>query len=227
MLLAFGIACALLEARARARARSSTRRWSTARRCSSTMFHGMLAAGQLERSSAAPTCSTPARPATTPTRRRRQVRGDRRDRAEVLRRAARAPRARPRRTCRRSTTARAGRSCSERFADDVRGEDARRVVRGLRGHRRLLRAGADAGRGARAIRTTRRARRLRRARGVDQPAPAPRFSRTAGAIAGAPPERGEGGREALADWGFERPRIERLDIARPRLSLKGEQCSDV
>jgi alpha-methylacyl-CoA racemase len=38
--------------------------------------------------------------------------------------------------------------------------------------------------------------------GVTQPAPAPRFSRTPGAARGAPPERGERGREALADWGF-------------------------
>jgi alpha-methylacyl-CoA racemase len=37
---------------------------------------------------------------------------------------------------------------------------------------------------------------------VDQPSPAPRFSRTPGAIRGAPPERGEGGRQALLDWGF-------------------------
>ncbi len=37
---------------------------------------------------------------------------------------------------------------------------------------------------------------------VDQPSPAPRFSRTPGAIRGAPPERGAGGRQALADWGF-------------------------
>jgi len=37
---------------------------------------------------------------------------------------------------------------------------------------------------------------------VEQPAPAPRFSRTPGAIRNAPPERGEGGREALAAWGF-------------------------
>jgi alpha-methylacyl-CoA racemase len=39
--------------------------------------------------------------------------------------------------------------------------------------------------------------------GVTQPAPAPRFSRTPGAIRNAPPERGVGGREALMDWGFE------------------------
>ena len=37
---------------------------------------------------------------------------------------------------------------------------------------------------------------------VRQPAPAPRFSRTPGAIGGPPPERGSGGRAALLDWGF-------------------------
>ncbi|HYX66772.1 MAG TPA: CaiB/BaiF CoA-transferase family protein, partial [Burkholderiales bacterium] len=37
---------------------------------------------------------------------------------------------------------------------------------------------------------------------VEQPAPAPRFSRTPGEIRRAPPERGEGGGQALKDWGF-------------------------
>jgi alpha-methylacyl-CoA racemase len=46
--------------------------------------------------------------------------------------------------------------------------------------------------------------------GVNQPAPAPRFSRTPGAVRGAPPERGEGGRAALADWGFAAADIARL-----------------
>ena len=46
--------------------------------------------------------------------------------------------------------------------------------------------------------------------GVAQPAPAPRFSRTPGAVRGAPPERGEGGRAALADWGFSATEVERL-----------------
>jgi alpha-methylacyl-CoA racemase len=46
--------------------------------------------------------------------------------------------------------------------------------------------------------------------GVDQPAPAPRFSRTAAAVARPPPERGALGREALADWGFSRAAIHRL-----------------
>ena len=46
--------------------------------------------------------------------------------------------------------------------------------------------------------------------GVDQPAPAPRFSRTPGAARRPPPERGEGGAAALADWGFDAAAIEDL-----------------
>ena len=45
---------------------------------------------------------------------------------------------------------------------------------------------------------------------VDQPAPAPRFSRTPGAIRRAPPERGEGGKQALLDWGFSEKEISSL-----------------
>ena len=45
---------------------------------------------------------------------------------------------------------------------------------------------------------------------VEQPAPAPRFDRTPGAVRGAPPERGQHGRAALADWGFEEDRVEQL-----------------
>jgi alpha-methylacyl-CoA racemase len=45
---------------------------------------------------------------------------------------------------------------------------------------------------------------------VAQPAPAPRFSRTPGAVRRAPPERGEGGRAALAEWGFSATEIQRL-----------------
>jgi alpha-methylacyl-CoA racemase len=47
--------------------------------------------------------------------------------------------------------------------------------------------------------------------GVEQPAPAPRFSRTPGAVRRAPPERGEGGRQALADWGFEESEVKKLE----------------
>src|SRR3954463_13308435 len=46
--------------------------------------------------------------------------------------------------------------------------------------------------------------------GVAQPAPAPRFSRTPGAVRRTPPERGEGALAALADWGFSAAEVERL-----------------
>ncbi len=46
--------------------------------------------------------------------------------------------------------------------------------------------------------------------GVRQPAPAPKFSRTPGRIRRKPPERGEGGRAALADWGFQPSDVERM-----------------
>ena len=46
--------------------------------------------------------------------------------------------------------------------------------------------------------------------GVEQPGPAPRFSRTPGGVRRAPPERGALGREALADWGFTPAEIDRL-----------------
>jgi alpha-methylacyl-CoA racemase len=45
---------------------------------------------------------------------------------------------------------------------------------------------------------------------VDQPAPAPRFSRTPGQIRREPPERGQGGKEALKDWGFSDSEIDAL-----------------
>ena len=47
-------------------------------------------------------------------------------------------------------------------------------------------------------------------KGVEQPAPAPRFSRTPGAVRRPPPERGEGGAQALADWGLAKNEIDRL-----------------
>jgi alpha-methylacyl-CoA racemase len=45
---------------------------------------------------------------------------------------------------------------------------------------------------------------------ITQPAPAPRFSRTPGAVCRPPPERGAQGPEALADWGFTPAEIERM-----------------
>jgi len=46
--------------------------------------------------------------------------------------------------------------------------------------------------------------------GVDQPAAAPRFSRTPGSARDGPPGRGERGREALREWGFDDAGIARL-----------------
>jgi alpha-methylacyl-CoA racemase len=46
---------------------------------------------------------------------------------------------------------------------------------------------------------------------VEQPAPAPRFSRTGTAVPQPPPERGQGGRAALADWGFNAAETKRLE----------------
>jgi alpha-methylacyl-CoA racemase len=46
--------------------------------------------------------------------------------------------------------------------------------------------------------------------GIEQPAPAPRMSHTPGSVSNAPPERGEGAREALADWGFSATEAEAL-----------------
>jgi alpha-methylacyl-CoA racemase len=45
---------------------------------------------------------------------------------------------------------------------------------------------------------------------IDQPAPAPRFSRTPGSTRRPPPERGALGREALAEWGFDQAAVEGL-----------------
>jgi alpha-methylacyl-CoA racemase len=45
---------------------------------------------------------------------------------------------------------------------------------------------------------------------VEQPAPAPRFSRSQVPVPPAPPERGQGGKAALADWGFDAADIKRL-----------------
>lgn len=50
-------------------------------------------------------------------------------------------------------------------------------------------------------------------RGVTQPAPAPRFSRTPGRIAGPPPRVGEHSAEVLVDWGFSSAEVEGLRAA--------------
>jgi alpha-methylacyl-CoA racemase len=46
--------------------------------------------------------------------------------------------------------------------------------------------------------------------GVAQPAPAPRFGRTPGGVERPPPERGAGGADALRDWGFDDDGVDAL-----------------
>ena len=126
-----------------------------------------------------------------------------------------------RRPCRDSTTGRAGRSCA-RASRRVQAEDPRRMVRGARRHatpasRRCCRSPRR-----RSIRTTARAQTFVERDGVVQPAPAPRFSRTPGRIARGAPRRGQGGAAALAEWGFERARGGTANIGRDRLrAIKG------
>ena len=166
MFLAFGVVCALLEAqRSRARARSSTPRWSTAPPMLMTMFHGILRHRACGTTSAAPTCSTPAPTSTTSYEtRRRQVRLDRLDRAAVLRRAAAPHRASTDDAEFAKQMDRAAVAGAEGAARrGVPHEDPRRVVRAHGAHRRVLRAGADHGRGRRAS-AQRRPRDVRRGR---------------------------------------------------------------
>jgi alpha-methylacyl-CoA racemase len=57
--------------------------------------------------------------------------------------------------------------------------------------------------------------------GVIQPAPAPRFSATPGAIQGPPPAVGAHDREALLDWGFTPSEIAALTGADARIEHAG------
>ena len=145
---------------------------------------------------------------------RRQVRRDRRDRAAVLRRAARAARPRRRRSPRPSTTASTWPRAARALRRDLRAAHARRVGGDLRRLRRLLRAGALVRRIAPA--PARRRRAPERSRSAASPS---RRRRRASIARRArrpspPPERGRGGAEALADWGFDAAAI--ADSARPR-----------
>jgi alpha-methylacyl-CoA racemase len=58
---------------------------------------------------------------------------------------------------------------------------------------------------------------------VKQPAPAPRFSRTGTAVPQPPPERGQGGRAALADWGFDAAQVKRLESLGLHFSTKTKE----
>jgi alpha-methylacyl-CoA racemase len=60
--------------------------------------------------------------------------------------------------------------------------------------------------------------------GFEQPAPAPRFSRTPPQVRRPAPERGEGGSAALKDWGFSRDEMDQLESR--GLGTRSSPCSD-
>jgi len=61
---------------------------------------------------------------------------------------------------------------------------------------------------------------------VEQPAPAPRFDRTPGRTRRPPPERGEGGREALQEWGFDAAQIAHFEALGVGLAAAGASAPD-
>ncbi len=61
---------------------------------------------------------------------------------------------------------------------------------------------------------------------VQQPAPAPRLSRTPGAVRGPAPERGAQGREALVDWGFDDAQIGHLSALGLRFNRRESPGGD-
>ena len=162
--------------------------------------------------SAAPTCSTPARPSTTSTRR---ADGkyvsigaiEPQFYAELLR----APRPRSGDASPTQHDRAGWPALRERFAGAFATRTPRRVVRARsKAPTPASRRCSTLHRGAPRIRTTRRAARSSSSTASPQPAPAPRFDRTPAAARRPPPERGEGGAAALADWGFDVAAIEEL-----------------
>ena len=165
-----------------------------------TMFYGLLGAGLWQDRAG----GQPARRRRAVLRhlplRRRPARRRRRARAAVLRGAARRARPDRRRCPATSTTVRLAGALRELFAEAFAtrtrdewaavfaGTDA--CVTPVLAWRRRRRTRTSAARGTFVERT------------AAQPAPAPRFSRTPGAVRGPPRRPGEDTRAALADWGF-------------------------
>ena len=140
---------------------------------------------------------------------RRQVRVDRIDRAAVLRRAPAPHRprgrgaavaARPGPVARAQGAARGG----------LQGQDARRVVRDHGGHRRVLRAGPVAERGAASTRTTCTAAPSSSSTASCSRRPRPRFSGTPEGVQRPPAHAGQHTDEVLTEWGIEADRVAKL-----------------
>ena len=131
-----------------------------------------------------------------------KLRRHRRDRAQVLRGAARSAWGSRTRRCRRRTTAPAGPCCAQRFAAVFATKTRDEWCAHLRRLRRLFCAGADVRRGdAAPAHLPRAMRTLRWTASLSPRRPRAFRARPAPCVA-PPPERGARGREALADWGF-------------------------
>ncbi len=209
MLLAFGIACGLIEARTSGRGQVVDAAMIDGAALLATMFAGFLASGQWSETRGANWLDSGAPWYDTYSNERRQACRDRRDRAAVLRRAAAATRtrcqdaadaARPRRL---ASAAQSLRRTLRRHARATNG--ARRSTAATPASRRCCRSANRA-----AIPTS------RRVQVASIPAASPSRHRRRASVAlpaassALPPERGAGGAEALCDWGFDAAAIESL-----------------
>ena len=145
MLLAFGVACALLEAQRSGRGQVVDAAMVDGAALLAAMFCGLLAAGQWSEERGVNILDTGAPWYDVYETQRRQVRLDRRDRGPVLSPSCSRGWSSTRPAAAARPRALAGR-CASASPTTFKREDARRVVPGLRGLGRLLRAGAVAGR---------------------------------------------------------------------------------
>ena len=210
MFMAFGVVCGILEAQRSGKGQVIDVAMVDGSRDADVDDVGPASRSASGTRRSASTSSTPARRSTTPTRppTASSSRSARSSRSST--RSSSSGSASTTRTCPRRWTATAGTRCATRFTELFKTKTARRV-------------GRDPARAA--TRATRRCSRCRRptndehikARdtiierdGVPQPAPAPRFSRTAPRCERSAPWPGQHTDEALADWGFAADEIAKL-----------------
>ena len=207
MLLAFGMVAAILSARPDRRGPGRRRRHGRRRRLADDHDLHPARRRHVEGGAGAPTCSTPAPTSTRSTRRADGGYMARRGhRAAVLRRADPADSASRTRTSPTRWTATTWPKMKERFAAVFATKTRAEWEVGLRGHRRLRRAGALADRGARA--SPQPVPRHVHRGGRRRPAVpgAPLRSRRRARSAGRRPIPGQHADEALADWGLDAER---------------------
>ena len=208
MLLGFGIACALIEAQRSGKGQVVDAAMVEGASQLAAMFSGMLAAGRWSEARGENTLDTGAPWYDVyQTKEGRYVSIgsiEARFFDELIRRLGleeRAAAARP------FALARAAQAL---LTQCFKSKTRERVVRRVRGLGRLLRAGAQLQRSA-ARPAQRGARRLHRGRGRRSAgARAALLAHARRKVRRAPPERGQGGREALADWGFDEAALARL-----------------